>query len=45
MSPHNGYLELARREPERFIVIDGSLGPDATERAVADALLSRMATE
>ena len=39
----NGYLELAHREPQRFIVVDGSLGPDATEKAVADALLSRLA--
>jgi dTMP kinase len=38
-----GYLELARREPQRFIVIDGSLGADATEEAVAAALLSRLA--
>ena len=38
----NGYLELARREPQRFIVIDGSQGPDATEHLVANAVLARL---
>ncbi|HEY6008102.1 MAG TPA: dTMP kinase [Geobacteraceae bacterium] len=38
----SGYLELARREPQRFIVIDGSQGPDATEHLVANAVLARL---
>jgi dTMP kinase len=38
----SGYLELARREPERFVVIDGNRGIDATEGAVVEAVLARL---
>lgn len=34
----SGYLELARREPERFRVVDSSTSIGATERAVREAL-------
>lgn len=34
----DGYLELARREPERFIVVDGAAPPDAVEAAIESAL-------
>jgi len=38
----DGYLELAGREPDRFIVIDGSGGIEETETAIAAAVLSRL---
>jgi dTMP kinase len=38
----NGYLRLAEEEPERFVVIDGSQPEDATEEAIAAAVLSRL---
>lgn len=37
-----GYLELARREPDRFLVIDASLGIEETEEAIASAVLERL---
>lgn len=36
----NGYLELAKRWPERFRVLDGSQGPDEVEQAVWSVLSS-----
>jgi dTMP kinase len=33
-----GYLELARRSPARFVVVDGSGGPEAVHRRVLEAL-------
>lgn len=37
-----GYLEQARLEPDRFIVIDASAGIADTEEAIAAAVLSRL---
>jgi dTMP kinase len=37
-----GYRELAKREPDRFIVIDGRKSPDAIETEIWDALTSRL---
>jgi dTMP kinase len=37
-----GYLTLARQEPERFIVIDGSGGIDDTASAILTAVLPRL---
>jgi dTMP kinase len=39
-----GYRELAKREPDRFIVIDGAQSPDAIENEIWDALTSRLST-
>jgi len=39
-----GYRELAKREPDRFIVIDGGQSPDAIENQIWDALTSRLST-
>jgi dTMP kinase len=33
-----GYLELAKRAPRRFLVVDGSGGPEAVHRRVLEAL-------
>jgi dTMP kinase len=38
-----GYLTLARQEPERFVVIDGSGGIDETSSAILAAVLPRLA--
>jgi len=37
-----GYRELARREPDRFIVIDGAQSPDAIERQIWTAVQSKI---
>jgi len=37
-----GYRELAKREPDRFIVIDGAQSPDAIENEIWNALTSRL---
>jgi dTMP kinase len=37
-----GYRELAKREPDRFIVIDGRQSPNAIEIEIWDALTSRL---
>jgi dTMP kinase len=39
-----GYRELAKREPDRFIVIDGRQYPDAIETEIWDALTTRLPT-
>lgn len=39
-----GYLELAGREPERFVVIDADRGINEIEDAVAAAVLKRLAS-
>jgi len=39
----DGYLRLAEKAPERFIVIDGSGSIEETESAIAAALLPRLA--
>jgi len=36
-----GYRELAKREPDRFILLDGRQSPDAIEAEIWDALTSR----
>jgi dTMP kinase len=38
----NGYLQLARQEPERFVVIDGTASIRETEAAIAAAVLARL---
>ncbi|HEY6872613.1 MAG TPA: dTMP kinase [Geobacteraceae bacterium] len=38
-----GYLSLAEREPDRFIVIDGAGSIEKTGAAIAEALLPRLA--
>ncbi|RQW76956.1 MAG: dTMP kinase, partial [Geobacter sp.] len=38
----NSYLELARQEPERFVVIDGTASIGKTEAAIAAAVLTRL---
>lgn len=38
-----GYLSLAEREPDRFIVIDGAGSIEKTGSAIAEALLPRLA--
>jgi dTMP kinase len=38
----DGYRELAKREPERFIVVDGRQSPDAIENQIWDALTTRL---
>ncbi len=37
-----GYLELATKEPDRFIVVSGAGGIEDTEAAIASALLPRL---
>ncbi|HKP93424.1 MAG TPA: dTMP kinase [Chthoniobacterales bacterium] len=37
-----GYRELARREPDRFIVIDGAQSPDAIEEQIWNLLANRL---
>ena len=37
-----GYRELARHEPDRFIVIDGAQSPDAIEEQIWNCLQSRI---
>lgn len=39
----DGYLELARLEPDRFVVIDAAAGISETEEAIAAAVLERIA--
>jgi len=41
----DGYLKLAKREPERFIVIDGSGTIEQTEAAIISAVLNRLSPE
>jgi dTMP kinase len=38
----NGYLQLARQEPQRFVVIDGTASIGETEAAIAAAVLARL---
>jgi dTMP kinase len=37
-----GYRELARREPNRFVLIDGAQTPDAIEEQIWNAVQSKM---
>ena len=37
-----GYRELAKREPDRFIVIDGAQSPDAIEHQIWNAVQSKI---
>ena len=37
-----GYRELAKREPDRFIVLDGSQSPDAIQTEIWNALQTRL---
>ena len=37
-----GYRELAKREPDRFIVIDGAQSPDAIEKQIWNAVQSKL---
>ena len=39
---HEGYLELAQREPERFVIIDAAGGIEETEAAIAGVVLERL---
>ena len=39
----NGFLELARREPERFAVIDASPSPEKVTQAILEAIHARLA--
>ncbi len=34
-----GYLEIARQEPDRYVVIDASQGPDGIEAAVFESIV------
>jgi len=38
----NGYLQLARQEPKRFVIIDGTASIGETEVAIAAAILPRL---
>jgi len=38
----DGYLELARQEPERFVLINAEAGISETEEAIAAAVLERI---
>ncbi|VFQ46010.1 dTMP kinase [Desulfoluna butyratoxydans] len=38
-----GYLTLARREPDRFVIIDATLSPDEVTEAVTRAIDERLA--
>lgn len=35
----NGYLDLAHQEPERFVVLDGTLSQDVLQRRILDVVL------
>ena len=37
-----GYRELAQREPNRFILIDGAQSPDAIEEQIWNAVQSKI---
>ena len=39
----NGFLELARREPDRFAVIDASPSPEQVTQAILEAIHARLA--
>ena len=39
----NGFLELARREPVRFAVIDASLSPEEVTQSILEAIHARLA--
>jgi len=39
----NGFLELARREPERFAVIDASAPPEEVTQSILEAIHERLA--
>ena len=39
----NGFLELARREPGRFAVIDASLSPEEVTQSILEAIHARLA--
>ena len=39
----NGFLELARREPERFAVIDASASPEEVTQSILEAIHERLA--
>ena len=39
----NGFLELARREPGRFAVIDASLSPEEVTKSILEAIHARLA--
>ncbi|HOB86142.1 MAG TPA: dTMP kinase [Bacillota bacterium] len=36
-----GYLELAAREPDRFVVLDATLSPEALHRIIKDTITAR----
>jgi dTMP kinase len=38
----DGFLEIARREPERCVVIDASRDVDSVQAAIADAVRGRL---
>jgi dTMP kinase len=38
-----GYLSLAAEDPDRFVVLDGSLDIHKTATAISKAVLSRLA--
>ena len=37
-----GYLDLARREPQRFAVIDAAVNPEAVNRQIEAVLRARL---
>ena len=39
----NGFLELARREPDRFVVIDASSSPEQVTQSILEAIHARLA--
>lgn len=39
---HAGFLEIARREPDRCVILDGTATPDAVHAAVRAAVRARL---
>jgi dTMP kinase len=42
---HNAYLEIAKREPERVVVIDARGTPDQTHAKILQAVLAKIGAD
>ena len=42
---HDGYLEMAKREPDRFVIIDGAQSPEKVQADIRDVIKARFGIE